>query len=114
LIQGWRGKQKGLFQSLWEQGWIDLLRLQHYSVDGKTNALGVKQMNLSLKYLMANCTNFMEEESLLQSNGQKMGVIIDRTTKCHCELAGEGVEYSWACTKNEFRKKPIRQKKSKE
>jgi hypothetical protein len=51
-------------------------------------------MNFSLKYLMANCTNFMEEESLLQSNGWKMGVIIDWAPKCHCELVGEGVEYS--------------------
>jgi hypothetical protein len=90
------------------------LWLQDYPVDGKTDALGVKQMNFSLKYLMANCPDFIEEESLLQFNGQKMGVIIDQTPKCHCELAGEGVEYSWACAKNEFRQKPIQQKKSKE
>jgi hypothetical protein len=33
--------------------------------------------------------------------------------KCHCELAGEGVEYSWTCAKNEFQRKPIRLKKAK-
>ncbi len=40
---------------------------------------------------MANYTDFADEESLLQSNGQKMGAIIDQTPKYHCELAGEGV-----------------------
>jgi hypothetical protein len=43
-----------------------------------------------------------------------MGVIINQTPKCHCELAGEGVEYSWACAINEFHKNTIWQKKIKE
>jgi hypothetical protein len=98
-------------QSLWERGWIDPTRLNDYSIDGKTDAMGVKQVNTSLKHLMSNCRDFIEEESLLQSNGWKMGIIIDRMPKCHCELAREGVEYSWACAKNEFRRKPIRLKK---
>ena len=32
--------------------------------------------------------------------------------KCHGELAGGGVEYSWACAKNVFWRKPIRQKRA--
>ena len=56
---------------------------------------------------MANCVDFEVEESLLQSMGTKMGVIIDRMPKCHCELAGEGMEYSWGCAKNEYRRKPF-------
>jgi hypothetical protein len=60
-------------------------------------------MNTSLKYLMANCTDFFEEESLLQSMGPQMGGIIDRTPKCHPKLVGEGIEYSWACAKNKYR-----------
>jgi len=43
-----------------------------------------------------------------------MGNTIDWTPKCYCELAGEGVEYSWACAINEFWRKPIRSKKSKD
>jgi len=43
-----------------------------------------------------------------------MGVIIDRTPKCHCELAGEGIEYSWGCAKNEYRHKPLSSKRKKE
>jgi len=114
VIPGWGGKQKGLLQSLKERGWIDPTKLNDYSIEGKTNAMGVKQVNTSLKYLMSNCRDFIEEESLLQSNGRKMGITIDWTPKCHCELAGKGVEYSWACAKNESRRKPIRLKKSKD
>ena len=63
---------------------------------------------------MANCVDFEEEETLLQSIGTKMGVIVDRTPKYHCELAGEGVEYSWGCAKNEYRRKPLSLKRKKE
>jgi len=79
---------------------------QHGQIDGSKDGLGIKQLDTSLKYLMANCVDFEEEESLLQSMGTKMGVIIDRTPKCHCELAGEGIGYSWGCAKNKYRRKP--------
>ncbi len=69
VVPGWGGKQKGLLQSLWEHGWIDPIRLNDYSIEGKTDAMGVKQVNTSLKHLMSNCRDFIEEESLLQSNG---------------------------------------------
>jgi hypothetical protein len=88
-------------------------KLNDYSIEGKIDAMGVKQVNTSLKYLMSNCRDFIEE-SLLQSNGRKIGITIDQMPKCHCELAGDGVGYSWVCAKKEFRRKPIRLKKSKE
>jgi len=31
-----------------------------------------------------------------------MGITINRTPKCHCELAGEGIEYAWGCAKNYY------------
>jgi hypothetical protein len=107
LVPGWKGKQKGIMQSLWEQGWINEATLTDYTIDGKTDLLGVWQMNTSLKYLMANCTGFVEEESLLQSMGRQMGEIIDRTPKCHPDLVGEGIKYSWACAKNKYRLLPF-------
>jgi len=100
VVPGRKGKQKGSMQSLWEWGWFNQATLTDYTIDGKTDLLGVWQMNTSLKYLMANCTDFVEEESLLQSMGHQMGGIIGRTLKCHPKLAGEGIEYSWACAKN--------------
>jgi hypothetical protein len=112
VVPGWKGKQKGLMQSLWEWGWINEATLTDYTIDGKTDLLGVRQMNTSLKCLMANCTDFVEEESLLQSMGRQMGGIIDRTPKCHPELAGEGIEYSWACVKNKYRLLPLGERRS--
>jgi hypothetical protein len=38
---------------------------------------------------MGNCNDFEEEGSLLQLMGRKIGVLVDRTPKRHCELAIE-------------------------
>ena len=46
--------------------------------------------------------------------GRTMGVLVDQTPKCHCELAGKGIEYSWGCAKNLYRQQPLREKRSKE
>ena len=70
-------------------------------------------MLLISKNMLSNCTNFVEEVSLLQSMGQKMGVIVDRTPKCHAEIAGEGIEYTWGHQKNYFHCQPLSVKRSK-
>jgi hypothetical protein len=31
-----------------------------------------------------------------------MGVEVESTPMCHCEIAGEGIEYTWACSINYF------------
>ena len=67
-----------------------------------------------MKYLLSNCRDFEEEESMLQTMGRKMGILVDRTPKCHCELAGEGIEYSWGCSKNAYRLLPLSEKRKKE
>ncbi len=51
---------------------------------------------------------------MLQSMGRKIGVMIDQTLKCHPELAGEGIEYSWGCAKNFYQCLPLSEKKKKE
>ncbi len=72
------------------------------------------QKETSLKHLMSNCTDFEEEESVLQSMGRQMGILVDHTPNSHCKMAGEGVEYSWGCAKNARRAKPIGEKSGKE
>jgi hypothetical protein len=47
--------------------------------------------------MMDSQMDFIEEETLLQYHGRQLGVIIDRTPKCHPEMAGEGIEYNWGC-----------------
>ena len=82
------------------------------STEQKMHSVFVKLTRL--KYLLSNCRNFKEDESLLQAMGRAMDDTVDRTPKCHCELAGEGIEYSWSCAKNLYRRKPIAEKRKKE
>ena len=51
----------------------------------------------SLRELMRNCLNFIEDYTLLQTNACKMGerrdhTLIDRTPKYHLTIYGEGIE----------------------
>jgi len=39
-----------------------------------------------------------------------MGVLVDRTPKYHCELAGEGIAYTWGCSKNYYRSMNLQDK----
>ena len=114
VIKGWEGKPKGMFQILWERGFIDSTKIKNYTLKGRQDVFGVVNKSYSLEHLMGNCQDFEEEETLLQSMGREMGVMVDRTPKCHCELAGEGVEYSWGCAKDTYRRVPLKKKRGKE
>ena len=94
-IIGWEGKAKGLLQILWERGFIDKRNLSAYSINGKKDAHGNVNENYSLYHLMTQCEDFANETTLLQDTLMKRNVLVIRTPKCHPELAGEGIEYSW-------------------
>jgi len=110
IIEGWEGKPKGILQVLWEHSWIVAHDLQQYTVNGEKYSFGILQPETSLKHLMANCRDYEEEELLLQSMGQLMGVVVDCMPKCHCELAGKGIEYS----KNAYWQLPLSEKRGKQ
>jgi hypothetical protein len=55
--------------------------------------------------------DFMEQETVLQFYATQLGVMIDRTPKCHPEVAGEGIEYGWGTSKGWYRRKSLHQKK---
>ena len=95
-------KPKGLLQVLWGQGWIDVMKLNHYTMDGMQDAFGVVSKKFSLKTIMDSCLDFKQEETLLQSMGWSRGALVNRTPKCHCKLAREGIKYSWGCSKNMY------------
>ena len=63
---------------------------------------------------MASCLDFAQELTALQHVGSELGVSVIITPKFHCELAGEGIEYSWGVTKGVYRRKPLNSKRSKE
>jgi hypothetical protein len=60
---------------------------------------------------MSNLKDFETQETRLCLKVKGIGVMIDRTPKCHCELAGEGIEYTWGCAKNHYRRQPLKHKK---
>jgi len=64
--------------------------------------------------LMASLTDFVNEETMLQTKAKEMGVIVDRSPVCHAEFAGEGVEYAWGASKNYYRLQPLSEKRTKE
>jgi hypothetical protein len=57
---------------------------------------------------MSSCVDFEEDETMLQSVISSLGIDMDRSLKCHCEIAGEGIEYTWGCAKNYYHHPPIR------
>jgi len=79
IIEGWDRKAKGLLQVSWEHGCIDPTKnvKTDYTINGKKNALGLLQCETSLKAIISNCTDFEEEETMLQAMGRSMGVIVD-------------------------------------
>jgi hypothetical protein len=119
IKDGWVGKPKGMLQVLWERGYIDpsiqpTKAQEYYTNDGKKDAFGNLIEGSSLRKMMKELLDFIEEETLLQYHGKLLGVTVDRTPKCHPEMAGEGVEYSWGCAKGLYRWLSIAEKKKKE
>ena len=115
--EGWCGKPKGMLQVLFERGHIDPTipnPYEHYTVDGKKDAFGNVIETTCLRQLIENQPDFIEEETLLQYHGRLLGAIVDRTPKCHPEMAGEGIEYSWGCAKGFYRRAKRSCKKTKE
>jgi len=60
------------------------------------------------------CADFLNEEGMLQYIATKIGVTVLLTPKCHAELAGEGIEYMWACSKGVYRNLSLKEKKRKQ
>jgi hypothetical protein len=50
---------------------------------------------------------------MLQHISKSLAITVLLTPKCHAELAGEGVEYVWACAKGAYRNMSLQQKKGK-
>ena len=115
IDEGWVNKPKGMLQILYERGFLDPTRsMKTYTLDGKKDEYGHVVPETSLKELISSLLDFQNEETLLQYHGRLLGVIVDRTPKCHPEIAGEGIEYSWGAAKLFYRRLRIKEKRSKE
>ena len=111
IKEGWAGKQKGSLQILFKQGWINPLCVDEYTAKGKEVS---GRVELSINELMKEQIDFVNKITLLQYHAGLMGVTIERSPKCHPEIAGEGVEYGWALSKMHYRRSPTMKKKGKE
>jgi hypothetical protein len=101
-------------QVLWESGYIDPSKAYgDYTMEGKKDEKGNIMKETSIRHLMSLPYDFSHEETLLQYMGRQMGVVVDQSPKCHCEIAGEGIEYLWGNAKNKYRKLPIQDKRGK-
>ena len=121
IIEGWHMKPKGAFQILFERGWLDPINIHHYTAEGRKDAdsnpiqaTDPTGCNWSINELMTRQSDFINELTLLQYHGQKLGVVVDRSPKCHPEIAGEGIEYLWGLSKFWYRRTPIHTKRSKD
>jgi hypothetical protein len=104
LTWGWANKKsKGAFQVLYEHGWIDPHNYKQYTEKGQVGDMGMVLEETSINMLMKRQSDFLHELTLFQYYGQKLGVLIDRTPKCHPEMAAEGIEYLWALAKLYYR-----------
>jgi hypothetical protein len=123
IEEGWLGKPKGLYQILYEQGWINVDKpISEYSIDGKAiwkdenGNVFAQYLPFCLRHLLLECPDFKNEVTALEDLAFRMclptsNVEIMYTPKYHCEIAGEGIEYSWGLAKKKYRHLPLIQKK---
>lgn len=130
IDDGWLGKPKGLFQVLWERGWINVTHRKKYVKDKRKGWLdddgNVKEKFMeqcktySLQYLLSQCPDFANERSAMEQLcfdlGVRYGVTIHLLTspKYHCEIAGEGIENGWGHAKKTYRRVPLSLKRSRD
>ena len=115
--RGWEGQPKGLLQILWERGWIEEDNQnvnKYYTMGGSKDRYGNVIANTSLPAFMEACYDFLNEKTLLQEIMSQRGIVVLRSPKCHSELAGEGIEYSWGYAKNWYRRLSLKLKRGKD
>jgi hypothetical protein len=89
------GKPKGSLQLLYDQGWIDIHKLNQFTVNRKVDVYSSSIPGTSLTEMMLLQNDFANEESLLELDAQMMGVESGKSPISHLEVAGEGVEFDW-------------------
>ena len=90
---------------------MDPLRVHEYTAKGREIS---NKIEFSVNELMKLQSDFVGEMTLLQYHANCLGVKLERSPKCHPEIAGEGVEYARALAKMHYRRAPMVKKKSKD
>ncbi|CAM9278484.1 unnamed protein product, partial [Ectocarpus sp. 12 AP-2014] len=95
VCEGYEGKAKGVRQYLWERGWWK---------DGMSTGAGVSD-DMHVEKVLQALPDFKNERTALQHLVESRGHILLSSPKCHPEVAGVGIEYSWGFSKQKFRRK---------
>ena len=116
VIDGWDGAQKGMFQVLFETGWIDPDNKSKYRATAPKEWLDeegkIKEEHKAfvLTHLISERKDFLNEVTALEwicnelsSDDCLMTVVF--SPKYHCEIAGEGIEMCWGYLKKYYRRK---------
>ena len=112
-IHGYLGQPKGKMEIALERGLLDVYdttgkvvkkKLSRYSLAGKL-VNGERDLATSIDALLASCADFAAEVPALQHLVEKeYKHLLIMSPKCHPELAGGGIEYSWGRWKKMFRR----------
>lgn len=94
IKEGYAGKPKGTKQTLWERGWW---------VEGMGTGAKVDP-DKNIATVLSKLPDFAGERSALQHTVESRGHILLLSPKCHPEVAGVGIEYSWGMSKSKFRR----------
>lgn len=92
IKEGYEVKPKGVKQYLWERG----LLKEGMSASHETDEMNTEKVLSALP-------DFKTERTALQHVVESRGHILLLSPKCHPEVAGVGVEYSWGMSKQRFR-----------
>ncbi|CAN0430198.1 unnamed protein product, partial [Pylaiella littoralis] len=93
--EGFEGKPKGEKQYLWERGWWK---------EGMSGTKGVAD-DMNVEKVLQALPDFETERTALQEVVESRGHVLLLSPKCHPEVAGVGIEYSWGFSKKNFRRK---------
>ena len=107
----WVGTPKWMPQTTWEQGLLDL---DSFSEKGLLDDMENRIEKTNLSILLTHCSDFADGESLLQFNIRLLGAVCIHSSKYHCEIAGEGIEYSWGISKAKYRRIKVKDKRTAE
>ena len=116
MTVGWDGAPKGMFQVLYETGWIDPEKMDQYRakapkdwLDGDGNVKD-EHRDFVLTDLLARRQDFANELTSLEWITSELTtddccVLMIYSPKYHCEIAGEGIEMCWGFLKKYYRRK---------
>jgi len=107
------GKPKGMFQVMYERGFIDTNKHAMYNVkavttevkDAMTAVELVENKKFNMRIILGGCSDFNDELAQIVYMIKEIGgATVTFTPICHPELAGEGIEYIWGKSKRTLQK----------